>query len=90
MDTWYNPTSWPCADGECPEGKYSVGDVFFAEICVLNQICTNGDELFHLDKGQPFNCHLSRSAYDSFAQNLQQSLQLHPPPPPIVTHADTR
>ena len=36
--TWFHPTSWPCdEDGTRPDGKYAVGDVYFAELCILRQ-----------------------------------------------------
>jgi len=86
VDTWYRPTSWPCDEGQgCPEGLYSVGDVYFVEICLLREICANGDDLFHLDRGGIFECNVDDAAFQSLAEKLQQSLRLHPPPPPITS-----
>jgi hypothetical protein len=40
---------------EC-ELSYSVADVYYAEVCVLNQVCTNGAALFGLRVGELFEC----------------------------------
>uniref|UniRef100_A0A7S3ADA6 Uncharacterized protein n=1 Tax=Haptolina ericina TaxID=156174 RepID=A0A7S3ADA6_9EUKA len=84
LDTWHHPTSWPCdTDSGCPHGMFSVGDVFFAEIMLLQQVCSNGPELFQLKKGDHFKCSLDRGRYDQLATLLQSSMKTHPPPPPI-------
>ena len=41
--------------GKC-DGGYATDDIFFLEVCLLNQICVNGHELFELKVGQPFYC----------------------------------
>ena len=33
------------------------------QVCVFSQICANGDELFSLKRGEPFECELSPSRF---------------------------
>ena len=35
---------------------YATDDIFYLEVCLFNQICTNGAELFTLDEGQEWTC----------------------------------
>ena len=35
---------------------YATDDIFYLEVCVYNQICSNGHELFTRSVGQPFFC----------------------------------
>lgn len=63
--------------GWVPEGRprygYATDDVFYLEVCTLNQICENGAELFDLNVGDPFRCQVS----DERIRELQ-SLLLEP------------
>ena len=34
-------------NGHCDNG-YATDDIFFLEVCMFNQLCKNGDELFGL------------------------------------------
>ena len=38
------------------DGYYSENDIYYLELCVLNEICANRDELFSLDVGDHFRC----------------------------------
>ena len=69
IDTWHHPDSWPCENGECPAGKFAVGDVFFAEVCILNRMCENGAGLFQLDVGQEISCDLSEDKFLQLAKS---------------------
>jgi len=73
---WHNPSThptWPCENGRCPNGGFTVGDVYFAELMVAYTICTNGAELFELAAGEYFSCELSRERYFDLAQRLRES-----------------
>jgi len=48
--------------GPCSEG-YATDDIYFLEVCLFNQICANGHELFSLDVGQPFHCQVSDARF---------------------------
>ena len=50
-----------------------VEDVYFAEVCLLSTICTNTDDLFSVNDGEPFFCQLDRSAYDRFFEWLRSN-----------------
>ena len=42
---------------------YTTDDIFYLEVCLYNQICANGAELFDLERGQEFRCKFSRARY---------------------------
>lgn len=35
---------------------YNVDEVYYLEVCLFNQICTNSDQLFSVKKGEAFEC----------------------------------
>ena len=72
IQEWEQPTSWPCEHG-CPEGKYSVGDVFYTELAVYRTICKNAGELFRLDVGAAMTCELDVDAYWDLVESLLSS-----------------
>ena len=53
-----HPTFTPRWDG------YSLGDVFFAELCVTFTLCANRGDLFRLEVGETFECEMDRAAFD--------------------------
>ena len=67
---WNAPKTYPCDDGHSCAGRYTVGDVFFSEVCLLHRICHNGDELFRLERGQPFKCEFSEDGYRDAVRDL--------------------
>uniref|UniRef100_A0A7S3W3A8 Uncharacterized protein n=2 Tax=Emiliania huxleyi TaxID=2903 RepID=A0A7S3W3A8_EMIHU len=71
--TWITPISYPCEHGGCGVGelKYAVGDVYFAELCLLNRFCRNGGQLFAIDgPREAFECDFDEEAYLAFAEDL--------------------
>jgi len=50
---------------------YATDDVFFLEVCLFNQLCRNGDELFSLGVGEGFQCD-----YDPYSATELQKLLL--------------
>ena len=71
LGQWYQPDSWPCQDWGCPDGKFSVGDVFFAEVCIAHRICQNGADIFNVDAGQTMSCDIDQNAFNQLASQLQ-------------------
>jgi hypothetical protein len=67
---WQHPTSWPCQGDSCPEGRYAVGDVYFAELAVLRKICKNADQLFKVGIGERMTCDLNEDNYRRLAARL--------------------
>jgi len=59
--------------GRVPYGGvygYATDDIFYLEVCLFNQICTNGDELFRLNEGQDFVCELSVPRFRQLQRTL--------------------
>ncbi|KAL1498677.1 hypothetical protein AB1Y20_013989 [Prymnesium parvum] len=52
----------PDARTGCSDG-YATDDIFYLEVCIFNQICSNGEEIFGLEVGQPFHCDLSSQRF---------------------------
>lgn len=74
MAEWEHPTSWPCEGAKpCPDGKYAVGDVFFAEVAVFRTVCRNADELFRVGVGELMTCDVDVTAYHRLAARLMSS-----------------
>ncbi len=48
---------------------YTVRDIFFLELCVFRQICSNGADVFMLKAGEPFQCKFSHKGFAEL-QNL--------------------
>ena len=65
--------------GRKPEGGfygYATDDIFYLEVCMMNQICKNGEHLFHMQAGEEFQCD-----YDPARFRELQNLLLSPPEP---------
>lgn len=58
---------------ESTDQCYWSGDIFHLEVCLLNAICDNGEELFHLQIGQPWRCQLSQQRMASLKSVLLSS-----------------
>ena len=37
-------------------GDYAENDVYYLEVCALNELCSNREELFRLKAGESFRC----------------------------------
>lgn len=57
-DSDTHPTYKPRLDG------YSLGDVYFAELCVTFALCANRGDLFNLEVGETFVCQRDKRAFD--------------------------
>ena len=62
------------------EVAYSNTDIFYLEVCIFNQLCTNGDDLFSLT-GQDFVCNFSEARYWELISLLQTAPTQLPPAP---------
>ena len=66
-----DPVEGPHPLGSCegyhPAGCYNKGyassDIFYLEVCIFNEICENGEELFHLNVGEDWQCRLSDQGF---------------------------
>lgn len=53
-----------------PGYAYSLSDIFHLELCMFNQICTNGHEIFNLKVGEAFVCNFSHERFTALANVL--------------------
>jgi hypothetical protein len=52
------------------DGYYSENDIYYLEVCVLNEICANRDELFRLDRGGHFRCQYDSAGHAELRDGL--------------------
>lgn len=55
---------------------YNVNDVFFLELCIFSQLCTNGADVFKLKVGEPFHCEFSKAGFERLRELLLQGPEL--------------
>ena len=53
-------------------GDYAENDIYYLEVCVLNEVCENSDELWRIRAGDRWRCHLSQAKYRAMQEALQQ------------------
>ena len=53
-------------------GNYAENDIYYLEVCTLNEVCANKRELFSVDRGDLFRCHLDRKGFESMQQGLMR------------------
>ena len=51
------------APAGCGDFGYASLDIYFLEVCIYNTICSNGAELFDLDAGEDWVCHLHHEGF---------------------------
>ena len=55
-------------------GRYfPVGDVFYLELCLLSQLCSNREELFEVEAAAPFECDVDMARYRELEALLRSS-----------------
>lgn len=52
-------------DGAKMDG-YRMEDVYYLELCVLNEICANGADIFSMEPNDGFQCEHSAERFDAF------------------------
>ena len=67
--TWWNdpsthPTYTPRWDG------YSLGDVYFAELCIIFTLCSNRARLFELEVGETMECEMDPEGFDHLVETF--------------------
>ena len=63
----------PMVAGAKARRGYALPDIFHLEVCVLHHVCTNGDQLFGLNAGEPFVCQFSEPRFEALAYVLSTS-----------------
>ena len=60
-------------DKHC-DSQWDIGfandDIYYLEICLYSQVCTNGHDLFSVDPGRAFVCEFSESGFRRIQQML--------------------
>jgi len=49
---------------------YATVDIYFLEVCIYNQICSNGEELFALDELEDWQCQYDTARFDELQRLL--------------------
>lgn len=49
----------------CPGNGYASQDIFYLEVCLYDQVCSNRVDLWELEAGDPWKCELD---YDGFVE----------------------
>jgi len=55
------------------DNGYATDSIFFLEICLYSEVCSNRRELFDLEVGQPWECVFDEQAFWQLSQILQES-----------------
>jgi len=50
--------------------NFAENDVYFLEVCILSEVCSNNQELFAADVGALFVCKFDRSRWDALARAM--------------------
>lgn len=59
------------------EKHFAVSDVYFAEVAILQQICSNSPQLFTVEQGDVFVCNLDTAAFQALAHALLSGHGVH-------------
>jgi len=54
------------------QGFYSENDIYFLEICTLNEMCSNYEEMFSAAVGDTFRCKFDRERWMAAARDMRQ------------------
>ncbi|KAL1524411.1 hypothetical protein AB1Y20_019306 [Prymnesium parvum] len=57
---------------------YATDDIYYLEICMYNEICDNGDDIFKLSTGEPFQCELSERRFHQLKDVLLEEWEEPP------------
>ena len=49
---------------------FTMEDVFYLELCVLSELCSNGADLFSREANEPFLCETSESRFTALGETL--------------------
>ena len=64
-------SGWTNVYGGCNlETSYADDDIFYLEVCLFNQICSNRGDLFSVEAGDDFFCDFSEDGFNELQQIL--------------------
>ena len=64
------PSDLDIEDFDSRVGWYSENDIYYLEVCTLNEMCSNRDELFAAKVGDPFFCKFDLRQWRKTRQDL--------------------
>lgn len=59
----------------CRACTYANDDIFFLEVCLLDQICLNGPDIFRVRAGERFECIFSPGGFRTLMNLLRQPIE---------------
>jgi hypothetical protein len=71
LGEWEHPSSYPCDTAGVCDGAYAVGDVCFAEACILQRVCVNQREVWGAPEARGVVCELEGDAVAELANDLR-------------------
>jgi hypothetical protein len=51
-------------------GDYAESDIYYLEVCMLNEVCRNQNDLFVVDRGEAFVCDFDEAAFRKVERDL--------------------
>merc|ERR1712187_1074542 len=60
MDDFYSRPTW-----------YSENDIYFLEVCTLNEMCANNEDIFNAGVGDTFRCRFDSFKWARLKSDLQ-------------------
>ena len=53
-------------------GMYIEDDIYYLEVCVLNEMCTNYEEIFQKGEGDSFFCKFDHARWSAWARDMRK------------------
>ena len=53
------------------QGRYVENDIYYLEVCVLNEMCKNRDEIFTKEHGESFYCTFDAERWAAAGRDLK-------------------
>ena len=66
----YAPALLEMGDFDSRPNHYTENDIYYLEICTLNEMCSNRDELFRANVGDPFFCRFDQAQWGRAKRDL--------------------
>jgi|EP00966_Prymnesium_polylepis_P148142 hypothetical protein len=67
----YAPRMLDIDDFNSRPNFYVENDIYYLEVCVLNEMCSNHNEIFQLDVGDSFFCKFDRARWIAAATEMR-------------------
>ena len=64
------PATLDMEDFDSRPGWYTENDIYYLEVCTLNEMCSNRDELFTAEVGDSFFCKLDRQQWQQAKRDM--------------------